>query len=202
VTAPFDALASRYGELWSDAPRGREQRAAVWREIDGLFRPGDRVLDLGCGTGDDAAHLASLGVCVTGIDSSHQMVEIARSRGVDARLGDIAHANFGSAEFSGAISNFGALNCVPDLRPIAETLASAVCPGGPVAVCLMGRLCLTDLRHMLRRLRGHATWRGIDVYYPASRQVRQAFDRWFAFEKRVSIGRGDHHLHIFRRRPK
>ncbi len=82
MTTPFDALAHSYNALWSETARGRDQRTAVWREIDGLFRPGDRVLDLGCGTGDDALHLAGLGVEVFGIDASAQMVEIARSRDV------------------------------------------------------------------------------------------------------------------------
>src|ERR1700726_2598075 len=86
MTSPFDALAPSYNAMWTDTPRGREQRAAVWREIDGLFRAGDRVLDLGCGTGDDALHLMSQGIGVIGIDASRQMVEVARGRGVAARL--------------------------------------------------------------------------------------------------------------------
>ncbi len=58
MTTPFDALASSYNTLWNNTPSGRGQRQAVGREIDGLFRAGDRVLDLGCGPGDDALHLA------------------------------------------------------------------------------------------------------------------------------------------------
>ena len=64
----------------------------------------------------------------------------------------------------------------------------------------MGRFCLTDWRHAAKRWLGHTHWRGIDVYYPASRQIRAAFAPWFEFERRVAIGRGDHQLYIFRRR--
>ena len=67
---PFDQLAPGYRQAWTDSPTGHRQRAAVWREIDGLFHRGNRVLDLGCGIGDDALHLADLGVSVHGIDSS------------------------------------------------------------------------------------------------------------------------------------
>jgi SAM-dependent methyltransferase len=202
MTSPFDLLAPSYGELWTDTRRGREQRAAVWREIDGLFRPGDRVLDLGCGTGDDALHLASVGVEVFGIDAAPKMVEIARSRGVNASLLAIEDLKSGAGlwpAFSGAISHFGALNCIADLRPVAAHLASLVQPAGPVALCLMGRFCVTDLRHAAKRWLGHTQWRGIDVYYPTSFQIRAAFDPWFEFKRRIAIGGGDHQLYVFRR---
>src|SRR5690348_5995545 len=106
MMSPFDALAADYGALWSETPRGREQRDIVWREIDGLFRPGDRILDLGCGTGDDAQHLAKRGVEVFGIDNSPRMVEMARSRGVDAAVLGIEDLPNLKEIFSGAISNF------------------------------------------------------------------------------------------------
>src|SRR5262245_30980733 len=85
--AAFDRLASRYEELWSSSPNGRVQREAVWRRIDGLFRTGDNILDLGCGIGDDAVHFMSRGVNVVGIDASEEMVRIATERGVEAFVG-------------------------------------------------------------------------------------------------------------------
>jgi SAM-dependent methyltransferase len=200
VTTPFDALAHSYNALWTDTQRGREQREAVWREIDGLFRGGDCVLDCGCGTGDDALHLAHLGIEVLGIDAAPKMVEVARNRGVNASLLDIEDLDRLSGTFSGAISNFGALNCMADLRPVAAQLARLVQPAGPVAICLMGRFSITNWRHATKRWFGCAQWRGMDVYYPTSRQIRAVFAGWFAFQRRIAIGRGDHQLYIFRRR--
>lgn len=200
MTSPFDALVPSYNTRWTDTPRGREQRAAVWREIDGLFRAGDRVLDLGCGTGDDAVHLAGLGVEVAGVDASAQMVQASRRRGVNASVLAIEDLEELKGAFSGAISNFGALNCVADLRPVAVQLARLVRPEGPVAICLMGRFCLTDWRHAMKRFIGHTHWRGMEIYYPVSRRVRAAFSPEFTFVRRVSIGHGDHQLYIFRRR--
>ena len=201
MTSPFHQIAPRYAELWSETSRGRAQREQVWREIDGLFKAGDRVLDLGCGTGDDAVHLMSRGVNVFGIDSAPGMVEIARDRGVDAKR--ITIEDFGSLDevFDGAISNFGALNCVADLSKLSETLARLIRPQGKLALCLMGRFCWrTDWRHLPQRWSSQACWRGIDVYYRSARSVAREFAPHFSYQRRVSIGRGDHQLLVFTRR--
>ena len=200
MISPFHQIAPRYAELWSETSRGRAQREQVWREIDRLFKAGDRVLDLGCGTGDDAVHLMSRGVSALGIDSAPGMVEIARTRGVAAKR--MAIEVLGSLEdvFDGAISNFGALNCVADLDKLSEELARLVRPQGKLALCVMSRFCWrTDWRHLPQRWSGNARWRGVDVYYRTSRSVAREFSPYFSYERRVSIGRGDHQLLVFTR---
>jgi ubiquinone/menaquinone biosynthesis C-methylase UbiE len=203
---PFQEIAPQYAALWSDTPRGRAQREQVWREVDNLFHPGDQVLDLGCGTGDDAVHLASRGVNVLGIDSAPGMIQLARTRGVQARLLALEElASLGSefdSQFDGAMSNFGALNCVSDLYELGEELARLVRPEGKLALCVMSRFCWrNDWRHAFRRWSGHTTWRGLDVYYRSARSIARAFAPHFEFRRRDSIGHGDHQLLIFLRRP-
>ena len=78
--APFDAVAETYDDQFTDSLIGRAQRQAVWRELDRAFRPGDRVLELNCGTGVDALYLASRGVEVLACDSSARMIEVASQR--------------------------------------------------------------------------------------------------------------------------
>jgi len=201
--SPFDAIARDYGILWNNS-----QRSQVWNEIDSLFCPGDRILDLGCGTGEDAMHFVGRGVDVFGIDASPNMVEIARSRGVTVQRMEIERLHTLEGQFHGAISNFGALNCVADLRPSAAQLSRLIRPGGAVALCLMGRfawgetlkfVCKLNWRRAVRRWSGRAIWRGMEVYYHSSPQIRAALAPEFMFERRVSIGRGDHQLYLFRR---
>jgi ubiquinone/menaquinone biosynthesis C-methylase UbiE len=211
MTSPFQEIAPKYAALWSDTPGGRAQRERVWREIDALFHPGDQVLDLGCGTGDDAVHLASRGVNVLGIDSAPAMIQIARTRGVQARLMAMEQlTSLGSefdGQFDGAMSNFGALNCVSDLHELGEELARLVRSEGKLALCVMSRFCWRnvflskDWPRAFQRWSGHARWRGIDVYYRSARTIARTIEPHFEFEGRVSIGRGDHSLLLFRRRP-
>ena len=204
VTSPFEQIAPRYDVLWSDTERGRAQRQRVWRELDCLFHPGDQVIDLGCGTGDDAVYLASRGVNVLGIDSAPEMVKIARKRGAAARHVAIEDLDRLETEFAGAfdgaLSNFGALNCVEDLSRVSEALARLMRPGGKLALCVMSRFCWSDRRHFLDRWGGHATWRGLDIYYRSARSIAREFAPNFERHRRVSIGQGDHQLLMFTRR--
>src|SRR5271154_7313270 len=80
IQAPFDALAEGYDHAFTFSNIGRAQRSAVWRELERTFRSGDRVLEIGCGTGVDACFLAERGVKVVACDSSSAMIEVAARR--------------------------------------------------------------------------------------------------------------------------
>jgi 2-polyprenyl-3-methyl-5-hydroxy-6-metoxy-1,4-benzoquinol methylase len=211
VQTPFDELAESYSDQWSQNSNGRAQREQVWLQIDSLFKAGDRILDLGCGIGDDALHFAARGIEVMGVDSSERMTEIARSRGVNVRhmpIESIPELLADGGIFDGAISNFGALNCIAAIRPVALDCAGLIRPGGVLAICVIGRfscretvryLSTGDVKRATRRWSGHAEWRGLSIYYRAHREMVDAFAPHFQVIKRVSIGGGDHQLYIFRR---
>ncbi len=75
-------------------------------------RPGERILDLGCGDGVLTEKLASYRAEVVGVDSSRDMVAAARQRGVDARLMDATKLTF-DLEFDAVFSN-AALHWIKD----------------------------------------------------------------------------------------
>jgi ubiquinone/menaquinone biosynthesis C-methylase UbiE len=199
MTTAFDTLASRYDDLWTCSAVGRSQRSAVWRHIDPLFRPGDAVLDLGCGTGEDALHLMHAGLQVRAIDSSCEMVRIARSRGVEAYVLPIERINEIEGQFDGILSNFGALNCVARMDLLREPLARLVRPGGYLVICLIGRFCFWETasyllrgqpRKAIRRWSGKSVSfsLGLTVYYPSLKQTRRAFAPDFELLRWSGIG--------------
>lgn len=196
--AAFDRIAAQYDELWSETAVGQAQRAAVWQRIDPIFTRGSRVLDLGCGSGVDAAHLMRKGVDVVAVDASAEMVRVARARGVDARHATIETLEF-DAIFDGALSDFGALNCVADLPAVARCLGRLIRPGGTLALCVLGRCCAWEVAHFVRagefakgfrRFRGECCGSslGVRVFYHSAAKIHGAFAGQFRLTGSYGVG--------------
>ena len=98
--------------------------AAVAEAAPGL------VLEVGCGEGELAQRMTvELDAAVIAIDQSERMAELARARGVDARVGDVQDLPFADASFDVVVAAW-MLYHVPDLdRGIGE-LARVLRPGG------------------------------------------------------------------------
>jgi ubiquinone/menaquinone biosynthesis C-methylase UbiE len=198
-TAPFDSVAERYDAIWTRSLVGRYQRAAVWNRSDPLVGAGDDILDLGCGTGEDALHFHKLGAHVLAVDASAQMVRIARSRGVDARQLRLESLDEIGGRFDGAISNFGVLNCISELTTLARSLARLILRHGFLAICVIGRCCAWEILHFLRtgdqnsafrrfRSAGARSSLGLQVYYPSVSAVTRAFCPAFKLLRWTGIG--------------
>jgi len=156
----FDSVAPDY-----DGPRGnnaliQRMRDTMWRTLTRAFPHGSRLLDLGCGTGIDAVHLAQQGYQVVATDWSPQMVERTRGRVADAGLEDLVSArHLGIQElarlegerFDGIYSNFGPLNCAPDLGAVSWACAELLRPGGKLVVSVIGRVCPWEFVHYTLR---------------------------------------------------
>jgi len=218
--APFDAAAPSYDAVFSHRTLGRLLRAVVWEHLDATFHPGNRVLDLGCGTGEDAVRLAQRGIDVLATDVSAGMLARAHEKAEGAGVADRVHllqldlrqhplslpASWrGSDCIDGAFSSFGALNCLPDRRALASTLAAWVRPGGRLVLVLMGPLCAWEIgwhlirgqpRRAIRRLAagrdGTLAHTGggasVRVWYPTPRRLRAEFAPAFRHVRTVGIG--------------
>jgi ubiquinone/menaquinone biosynthesis C-methylase UbiE len=194
----FDRIAREYATLWTGTKAGQLQREAVWRHTSHVFQSGNRVLDLGCGAGEDALMLTARGIHVTGIDASVEMVRIACERGVDARHQAIENIAGIPGMFDVVWSNFGALNCVERLPDLRELLTRAVNPGGWLVVCLMSRVCLWEtiwyalhgrFRKAVRRWSGEAKSSVAErVFYPTVWSVGRAFAPDFTLVSANGIG--------------
>ncbi len=164
TAAAFDSVAATY-----DGPQGnnsliQRMRDIVWATVAAHLPPGSRVLDIGCGTGIDAAHLAARGDQVVATDWSPAMVDRTAARAAAVTgPGSIVARRLGVQELDAlvdegvrldsAISNFGPLNCDPDLRATSATLAKLIEPGGFLVFSVIGRACPWEFVHYLVRRR-------------------------------------------------
>lgn len=139
----INALKARMRESWMAGDFGviaRYAEAAEEEFIDQLqLKPGARVLDVACGTGNTAIPAAQKGASVTGVDIASNLLAQARQRaqqaGVSAefREGDAEQLDFPEASFDVIISVFGAMFAPRPERVAAEFLR--VCrPGGTIAM--------------------------------------------------------------------
>ncbi len=211
--APFDSIAARYDESFTHSKIGQAQRASVWRELDRTFRFGSRVLEIGCGTGYDACYMAQHGIDVLACDSSAEMIGVTIRRTKSEGLENFVKPKLLRAEeigslqedasFDGAFSNFGALNCVPDIGQIARNLARLIKPGGTALLCWMGPYCgwemLWYLAHgerqkAFRRLKREgvsarlADGAMVQVHYPSVNELARAFAPAFKLMSIKGIG--------------
>ncbi len=197
----FDALAASYDRAFTETIIGRRLRWQVQARLERLFPPGSRVLELGCGTGEDALHLARRGVRVLATDASPAMLAVARGKLEGCALAQVEQLDLQSlpqafpgvsetARFDGVFSNFGALNCLQDWQPLAAWLAARIRPGGAAAFGVMSPLCLWeplwhglrgDWRTAARRWRQPAVFQPTpeaeptSIYYPSIRRLTRAF---------------------------
>jgi len=145
VRTMFDRIAPVYDLMNRVMTAGLDGR---WRRLTAraVVRPGDRVLDACCGTGDLALADERAGGRVVGLDFSERMLERARrkSASVEWVRGDLLELPFGDASFDAATVGFGVRN-VADLERSLRELRRVLRPGGR-----LGILEITEPRGLLR----------------------------------------------------
>ena len=134
VRTMFDRISPVYDAMNRTMTLGLDQR---WRRAtaEAAVRPGDRVLDACCGTGDLAVAAKAAGGRVTGLDFSRRMLERARRKSSEIEWvrGDALELPFGDASFDAATVGFGARNLDDLERGLAE-LRRVLRPGGRLAI--------------------------------------------------------------------
>jgi demethylmenaquinone methyltransferase / 2-methoxy-6-polyprenyl-1,4-benzoquinol methylase len=134
VRSMFDRISPVYDAMNRTMTAGLDQR---WRRatVAAVVRPGDRVLDACCGTGDLAVAALHAGGHVTGLDFSERMLQRARRKSSEIQWvqGDALSLPFEDGSFDAATVGFGVRNLDDLARGLAE-LRRVLRPGGRVAI--------------------------------------------------------------------
>jgi SAM-dependent methyltransferase len=179
-------------------------RRVSLRTLLAHFHAGQRVLELGCGTGQEAIALGRAGVQVLATDVSPQMLAVTEGKVAAAGLGESVRTRLlaageigglvhemGRCAFDGAYSSFGALNGEPKLHIVGRALGQLVRPGGRMIASVMNRFYPFEVlwylghgrpRQAVRRWGGSAVAHvspslaaRVRTWYPTPRVFSRAF---------------------------
>jgi ubiquinone/menaquinone biosynthesis C-methylase UbiE len=212
----FNQMATDYDDVFTNSKIGQLQREKVWGYLNKNIRFGDnfRVLELNCGTGEDASIFAQKGCRVTATDISSEMLNISRAKA--EKLGVSAAIEFKTLDINNieeylfenkydlVFSNFGGLNCVSEksIRLLKSTLTSILKPDGRFIAVVMPTKCMMETIYFLlrfevgkafRRGKKQVEWKNNQgevsmIHYYSPNEFRDSFKEVFEMKTLLPIG--------------
>ncbi len=170
-------------QIWNSTQYGQNGRfvASMASEVVDLLdpRPGERILDAGCGDGALAAQLAACGASVLGVDAAASMVSAARARGLTADQANLTELSY-CAEFDAVFSN-AVLHWIPvtSQPAVLACVHRALRPGGRFVAEMGGQGNIAAVRTALSAV---LTRYGVDAevaaasFYPTPEHYQQLLE--------------------------
>jgi ubiquinone/menaquinone biosynthesis C-methylase UbiE len=172
---PFDHIASSYDSSFTRTPIGQLQRRQVWNYLEKIMLElkGLDILELNCGTGEDAVLFSEKGFNIVATDVSEEMLKVTQEKvqqysmqhKISSQYLDLDSFDDSLFEkkFDLVFSNFGGLNCInpQSLKKLLDKLPSILAPGGRFVAVIMPKFCVWESAYFLLKL-----------------QLRNAFRRW------------------------
>lgn len=203
----FDTIAKGYDESFTHSIIGKAQRQIVWDYLEKTFLDNKKlnVLELNCGTGEDALLFAKLGHKVLATDLSESMLDVVRQKIDEQDLSShiqtlklditkIRDKHF-RERFDLIFSNFGGMNCISptEIIQIPDALSSLLNTNGRLIMVIMPRYCLWETSYFLIKLNFKKAFRryndagtiaklnGIEfrTFYYTSNEMKKIFGKYF-----------------------
>ncbi len=184
MKATFDDSAERYDIEFTHSLIGRLQRKYVWKYLSNhLHLAGKDVLELNCGTGEDAVFFANHGSKVIATDISRKMLMQTQRKVLDNHLQksistlwlDINQIELleGEQRFDLIFSNFGGINCIEknQLEKLLHAAKFLLKKNGRLILVLMPKHCLWEI-----------------IYFSSKFQFKKAFRRHTSKGVKATVG--------------
>jgi len=148
-------------------------------------KPGEMILDLGCGDGVLTEKIIAVGCTVYGVDASHAQLQAARSRNLPVAVMDGQRLAIKKQRFDAVFTN-AALHWMKQAEKVVEGVANVLKPGGRFAGEFGGKGNVETIRQALHGAlskRGIDPWRNDPWHYPSPEEYTKLLNRFgFAVE--------------------
>lgn len=137
----------------------QDLRKQVYSHVDRFLPVQSKILELNAGTGIDALHFVVGGHTIHAIDLSDGMIQQLRKKVLDHQLQgrmsvqQLSYLDLENVEgrnYDFVFSNFGGLNCIPDLREVVKSLPVVLRSGGWVTFVIMPQVCIWEILTVLK----------------------------------------------------
>ena len=171
----FDAIAGSYDDTFTNTTVGRLQRASVYDLLVPYLRDAQcqRILEINCGSGQDACWLVQQEKTVLATDISPEMMAVAAAKRQQLtveqqgrlQLQTLSATDLSSLEeeapFDLIFSNFGGLNCLSpqELTNFLQDATKLLRPGGHLVMVIMGRFCWWESLYFTLKGNWQKAWR-------------------------------------------
>ena len=168
MEASFDKAASNYDDTFTNTSIGKLQRNFVYIQLSKQLPAVKTILEINCGTGEDAIWFAKKNFNITATDISSKMIEMAKKKEGFSNLNFVTVAinsiatTFENKKFDLIYSNFGGLNCLSkaELEKFFQNTTSILSEKGKIILVIMPKDTLWE-----------------QVYFLAKAQFSMAFRR-------------------------
>ena len=159
VEKAFTLQSVNYDEYEKDNPTLTRMRDQVRRSVLSILKQGDKILELNAGTGTDAIFFAQKGFSVFATDASDGMIEQLKRKTEAHNLSDkitIQLCSYteldkiGERKFDLIFSNFGGLNCIPDIRKTTKFFPTLLNKNGKVCFVILPPVCPWELVQLFK----------------------------------------------------
>lgn len=207
----FDNAAIYYDAVFTHSSIGKAQRKRVYGFLSDILkqRQPNKILEVNCGTGEDAIWLAEQGFDLTATDISEAMIAVAKAKSgkhnpvfLQADINDLPQPFYGE-KFDLIFSNFGGLNCLSEIRLelFFKNASELLTDKGQLVLVIMPKntkweqlyfLAKANFRQMFRRKKNsaiaHVDGKNVMTYYYNPKQAARMAQRYFECRQYKPVG--------------